>query len=202
MATLEPLVRVESTATPLPLDDVDTDVITPMHRVMDGTFVEHAFEVLRVDDDGRPKPNPFDDPVHAGDEILVTGANFGCGSSRETAVWAIKGMGFRVVIAESFGDIFHANCFRNAILPIALPGSIVAELSDAARSHASFTVDVAGATIEVDGRTIEFDLAALRRTALLEGLDDLDVARRLEQEVATFERHDRTRRPWVHVTGR
>ena len=198
MATLEPLVRVESTATPLPLDDVDTDVITPMHRVMDGTFVEHAFEVLRVDDDGWPKPNPFDDPTHAGDEILVTGANFGCGSSRETAVWAIKGMGYRVVIAESFGDIFHANCFRNAVLPIVLPGSVVAELTDAARAHASFTVDVAGATIEVDGRTIDFDLPALRRTALVEGLDDLDVARRLEQEVDTFERLDRTRRPWVH----
>ena len=199
MAAIEPLVRVESSATPLPLDNVDTDVITPMHRVMDGTFVEHAFEVLRVDDAGNPKPNPFDDPDHATDEILVAGANFGCGSSRETAVWAIKGMGYRVVVAESFGDIFRANCFRNAILPMAVPAPVIRELLEAARMLATFTVDVATTTLTVGGRTIEFDLADLRRTALLEGLDDLDVAIRLEDRIRLFEEQDRSRRPWVHV---
>ena len=197
MSDLEPLERVRSTATPLPLDDIDTDVITPMHRVMDGSFVEHAFEVLRIDADGEPKPNPFDDPDHADDAILVTGRNFGCGSSRETAAWAVKGMGYRVVIAESFGDIFRANCFRNAVLPVTLPAEVIADLVDAARSKVVFTVDVADATIAVEGRTIEFELADVRRTALVEGLDDLDVARRYESDVAAFEARDRDVRPWV-----
>ena len=197
MSDLEPLERVRSTATPLPLDDIDTDVITPMHRVMDGSFVEHAFEVLRIDADGEPKPNPFDDPDHADDAILVTGRNFGCGSSRETAAWAVKGMGYRVVIAESFGDIFRANCFRNAVLPVTLPAEVIADLVDAARSKVVFTVDVADATIAVEGRTIEFELADVRRTALVEGLDDLDVARRYESDVDAFEARDRDDRPWV-----
>jgi len=201
MPTLDPLVHVESRATPLPVDNVDTDVITPMHRVLDGTYVEHAFEILRVDDTGRPRSNPFDDPDHAGDQILVTGANFGCGSSRETAAWAVKGMGYRVLVAESFGDIFRSNCFRNAMLPIELPAPEVAEVMAAARARATITVDVAAATMTIDGRTFDFELADLRRAALVEGLDDLDVARRLIDDVDSFESRDRSRRPWIHATG-
>lgn len=198
MPDLEPLVTITGTATPLPLDDVDTDVITPMHRIMDGTIVEHAFEVLRVDADGNPRPNPFDDLAHADDTILVAGTNFGCGSSRETAVWAVRGLGYRVVVAESFGDIFHANCFKNAVLPITLPADDVRVVMDAARQRRQITVDVPTATISMGARTIAFDLPELRRTALVEGLDDLAVALQLDQQIAEFEHSDRARRPWVH----
>jgi 3-isopropylmalate/(R)-2-methylmalate dehydratase small subunit len=198
MPDLEPLVTITGTATPLPLDSVDTDVITPMHRIMDGTIVEHAFEVLRVDADGNPRLNPFDDPAHAEDSILVTGSNFGCGSSRETAVWAVRGLGYRVVVAESFGDIFHANCFKNAVLPITLPADDIRVVMDAARQRRQITVDVPTATISMGTRTIAFDLPELRRTALIEGLDDLAVALQLDRQIAAFECSDRARRPWVH----
>lgn len=198
MPTLDPLTRITSTATPLPNDSVDTDVITPMHRVMEGTIVEYAFETLRFDADGNPKPNPFDDPTHSDDEILVTGSNFGCGSSRETAVWAIKGLGYRVVIAESFGDIFHANCFKNAMLPVVLAPDQVGALLDLARSRAPITVDVAAATVSTADNTFPFELPRLRQTALLEGLDDLDLALRMDDAITAFETRDRSSRPWVH----
>lgn len=198
MPDLEPLVTITGTATPLPLDNVDTDVITPMHRIMDGTIVEHAFDVLRVDADGNPRANPFDDPAHAEDAILVAGTNFGCGSSRETAVWAIRGLGYRVVVAESFGDIFHANCFKNAVLPITLPADDIQVVMAAARERQPMTVAVPTATISLGTRTIAFDLPDLRRTALIEGFDDLAVALQVEEQIAAFERSDRTRRPWVH----
>lgn len=198
MPDLEPLVTITGTATPLPLDSVDTDVITPMHRIMDGTIVEHAFEVLRVDADGNPRPNPFDDPAHAEDTILVAGTNFGCGSSRETAVWAIRGLGYRVVVAESFGDIFHANCFKNAVLPVTLPAHDIGTVMEAARQRQQITVDVPTATISIGTGTIAFDLPDLRRTALVEGLDDLAVATQLDEQIGAFEEADRARRPWVH----
>jgi 3-isopropylmalate/(R)-2-methylmalate dehydratase small subunit len=199
MATLEPLVRVTGTATPLPLDSIDTDVITPMHRVMDGTIVEHAFEALRAGPDGSPLPNPFDDPRHADDQILVAGANFGCGSSRETAVWAIKGMGYRVVIAESFGDIFYANCFKNAVLPVVLDRAEVQHLIEVAAAGTPVTVDLPGSTVTTAERTFRFSLPELRRTALLEGLDDLDLALRMDERITAFEDADRARRPWAHL---
>lgn len=199
MATLEPLVRIIGTATPLPLDSIDTDVITPMHRVMDGTIVEHAFETLRTGPDGSPLPNPFDDPRHTEDQILVTGANFGCGSSRETAVWAIKGMGYRVVVAESFGDIFYANCFKNAVLPVVLQPTEVEHLVEVATAHGTVTVDLPSSTIATTEQTFVFTLPELRRTALLEGLDDLDLALRMDRQITAFEDADRLRRPWAHL---
>lgn len=199
MADLEPLRCVVSTATALPLASVDTDVITPMHRVLDGSIVEHAFEVLRVDSEGNAKPNPFDDPANAGNQILVAGQNFGCGSSRETAVWAVKGMGYRVVIAESFGDIFLANCFKNAVLPVILPAVHVQALFDAAAVRATITVDVVTATVSTPECSFAFELPELRRVALLEGLDDLDLALRMDSDISDFESADRHRRPWVHT---
>lgn len=199
MPTLEPLECLTSTATPLPIDSIDTDVITPVHRIMEGSFVEHAFETLRRDADGNRRPNPFDDPAHAGDQILVTGANFGCGSSRETAVWAVKGMGYRVVIAESFGDIFHANCFKNAVLPVVLRRDEVALLLDAARARDPIRVDVAAATVSTGAHSFTFDLPELRRTALLEGLDDLDLALRMDAEIDAFESAHQARQPWLRL---
>lgn len=197
---LEPLRRIDSQAVSLPVANVDTDVITPMERVMDGTFVEHAFEPLRFEPDGRPRADsPFDDPARAGAEILIAGANFGCGSSRETAVWAVKRMGFKAVIAESFGDIFRSNCFRNGLVPVVLGAADVTALMDAARVGETITVDVERGVVEHGGgaRRYAFDLPPLRRTALLDGLDDLQLALRLREEIDAFEARDRGARPWA-----
>jgi 3-isopropylmalate/(R)-2-methylmalate dehydratase small subunit len=195
---LEPLVRVSGKAMPLPADSIDTDVITPMPRVMDGTYVQHAFETLRFDADGTPlSDDPFADPRYAGAEILVTGANFGCGSSRETAAWAVKGMGYRVVISESFGDIFASNCFKNGVLPLRLPHDDVTALLEAAEAEQTITVDLEEMTVTVGRRSIAFELPELRRTALLEGLDDLDVALHLIDAIDAFETAHLARRPWI-----
>jgi 3-isopropylmalate/(R)-2-methylmalate dehydratase small subunit len=196
---LAPLRRIVSIAAPLPIPNIDTDVITPMDRIMEGTLVEFAFEVLRFDEAGSPRPEfPLDDPAYAGAQILVTGANFGCGSSRETAVWAVKGLGFKAVIAESFGDIFFSNCFRNGILPVVLPAGEVDALVEAARSGETITVDVEAAFVEVDAdRHFPFEIPPVRQMALIEGLDDLALSLRLADEISAFETRDREARPWV-----
>jgi 3-isopropylmalate/(R)-2-methylmalate dehydratase small subunit len=199
LSGLDPLVRVSSKAMPLPIDSIDTDVITPMPRVMDRTYVEYAFEPLRFHPDGTPRADdPFADPRYGDSQILVAGANFGCGSSRETAVWAIKGMGYRVVIAESFGDIFYSNCFKNGILPLRLLRPEAHALMAAAQREEPITVDLEAMTVTTDsGLRIAFELPELRRTALLEGLDDLDVALRMVDTIENFGATHLARRPWV-----
>jgi 3-isopropylmalate/(R)-2-methylmalate dehydratase small subunit len=195
---LEPIRRIVSKATPLPLSDLDTDVITPMPRVMDGRFVEFAFEPLRFGPGGAPRAGcPLDDPAYDGAEILVAGPNFGCGSSRETAVWAVKGLGFRAVIAPSFGDIFRSNCFRNGLVPVALPGAAVDGLVEDARAGRRIAVDVERLCVESGGRVHAFELPELRRSALLEGLSDLELALRLEEPIAAFEAKRARERPWT-----
>src|SRR5271163_1645194 len=108
-------------------------------------------------------------------------------------------MGYRVVIAESFGDIFHSNCFKNAVLPVALPADAIDVLLEAAAAHDPFAVDATSSTVSAAGHTFHFELPEFRRTALLEGLDDLDVVLRIDVEISAFEDEDRSRRPWVHT---
>ena len=201
---MDRLVRIESLAVPLLVDDIDTDVITPMRRILEGlpAMVEHAFEALRFAADGTPNPAcPLNDPRYAGAEILVAGRNFGCGSSRETAVWAIKGLGVRCIIAPSFGDIFRSNCFKNGLLPLTLPAADVAALAAEARpASGRFVVDLDACRITTpSGRTISFAVSPLRREALLEGLDDLALMLRRDDALRAFERTDRACRPWVYL---
>jgi len=198
------LVRVESLAVPLLIDDIDTDVITPMQRILEGlpSMVEHAFEALRFGADGTPNPaSPLNDPRYAGAEILITGRNFGCGSSRETAVWAIKGLGVRCIVAPSFGDIFRSNCFKNGLLPVTLPDADVAALADEARlACRRFVVDLDTCRIMApSGRAFAFAVSPLRREALLEGLDDLALMLRRDDALRALGHTDRTRRPWVYL---
>jgi 3-isopropylmalate/(R)-2-methylmalate dehydratase small subunit len=141
----EPFETITSRAVPLLVDNVDTDVITPMKRIMEGgdAIVAYAFEPLRFDETGEPRPGfPIDDPAYAGARILVVGANFGCGSSRETAVWAVAGLGYRCVIGTSFGDIFFSNCFKNGVLPVTLGEASVTEVAAAARERQEITVSL------------------------------------------------------------
>jgi 3-isopropylmalate/(R)-2-methylmalate dehydratase small subunit len=199
---MEPFRRIESAAIPLDHDNVDTDVITPAGRIMEGieSMIAHAFEPLRFLSDGSPDPQfPFNDPAFDGAEILVAGRNFGCGSSRETAVWAIAGLGIRCVIAASFGDIFFANCFKNGLLPIVLREQEVRRIMAAAVPAALFSVDLEACRIGLpDGSVVAFPISGIRREALLHGLDDLGLALRRRDAIEAFAARDRAARPWIY----
>jgi 3-isopropylmalate/(R)-2-methylmalate dehydratase small subunit len=167
------------------------------------SMVEHAFESIRFHPDGTlDAVCALNDTRWKGAQILLAGRNFGCGSSRETAVWAVKGMGFRVLIAPSFGDIFHSNCFKNGVLPIALPQVDVAVLGQEARgAQGLFVVDLERCRVTApSGHEFPFEVNPLRREALLEGLDDLALTLRRSSAIEAFEAAYRRRRPWVEPT--
>jgi 3-isopropylmalate/(R)-2-methylmalate dehydratase small subunit len=135
----------------------------------------------------------------------VAGENFGCGSSREMAVWALADYGIRCVVAPSFGGIFFDNCFQGGVLPLVLPGAEVERLAAAVEAATDHTVSVDLETClltDPGGRTIPFEVNALRRRALLEGLDPIAATLSLADDIERFQRADRTRRPWVWLPGR
>lgn len=198
---------VTGIAAPLLLDDVNTDLIIPIEHCVStprAQFGKVAFEAIRYKRDGTETPDfilnraPF-----RGAPILIAGANFGCGSSREPAVWALDQMGIRTIIARSFGDIFHANCLRNGLLPVALPGprydSLLAFFERGA--PVTLTVDLERCAIVAPGDTmIPFDIDPSRRHALLQGLDELDQTLLSLPDIVVFQEQDRNRRPWIWET--
>lgn len=200
---MQPFETLTSRAVPLLVDNVDTDVITPMQRVMQGgdALVAYAFEPLRFDARGQPLAGfPIDDPAYAGARILVVGANFGCGSSRETAVWALAGLGYRCLLGTRFGDIFFSNCFKNGVLPVRLDEAAHAEVADAARRLEEIRVSLEEQSVTLaDGRRFGFDVVPIRKEAMLHGLDDLGLVLRRLDRIAAFEARDREARPWVYV---
>lgn len=192
---------VRGIAAPLMIDSIDTDTITSMPRILEGgdSLVRYAFEPLRYLEDGSPNPDfPLNQAKYEGAEILISGANFGCGSSRETAAWAVKGLGLKVVIASSFGEIFAQNLFKNGLLPIQLDHRAVARLAEQA-DGAEFLVDLAAQRITApDGTATPFEINAFRKQGLLGGLDDLDLVLAKADAVRAFQENDRGLRPWVY----
>jgi 3-isopropylmalate/(R)-2-methylmalate dehydratase small subunit len=191
-------------AAPLMLANVDTDAIIRMERLsrLDrGELGRWAFESLRYLPDGSENPQfLLNQPPWRSASILLAAENFGCGSSRETAVWALWELGVRCVIAPSFGDIFYGNCFQNAMLPVRLPAaeveSIAAEVKSGGRE---ISVDlVAQHVVTASGRTFVFDIEPGRRKSLLEGLDAIGVTLTYAADIARFQARDRARRPWLY----
>ena len=207
---MEKLQQLQGVAAPLPRANIDTDIITPMARLNTASkhnMHEYTFEPLRFLADGSENPDfVLNKPGYRGASILIAGRNFGGGSSRETAVWGIRGLGIRCVIAESFGDIFFNNCFQNSVLPIRLPAETVAELmveAGADQGNMQFQVDVASRTLTTpSGRVITFDLTPDRQAALLEGLDEIAQTLKDDADTTAFQDRDRTARPWIHELGR
>lgn len=189
------------TAAPLMRDNIDTDVIIRIERLTGTTKASMGavtFEAWRFLPDGSENPDfVLNRPEFRGAPILVTGANFGCGSSREGAVWAMMGMGLRCVIADSFGDIFFNNCFQNGLLPIRLPADAVRRLADQC-GGAQVTVDLERQEVVFPdgGRTI-FAIEPMRRTAMLEGLDEIGLTLKHADTIADYQTVDRAARPWV-----
>ncbi|MFM8658626.1 MAG: 3-isopropylmalate dehydratase small subunit [Candidatus Nitrosotenuis sp.] len=186
---MEKINHVSSIVTPLDRPNIDTDQIVPkqflklVQRTGFGAFLFHDW---RFDQNGNQKKEfTLNDPKYSGSHILVSGDNFGCGSSREHAAWAIKDYGFDVVIAPSFADIFYNNCFKNGILPIALPRDVV---SDLMKTSSIITVDLASQTILYNSKSISFDIDESRKKTLLEGLDDIAITLQHEAKISLFEK--------------
>lgn len=200
---MQPLTLVTGNAAVLPLANIDTDVIIRIERLTQGdqaAIGQYAFEALRYRPDGSEEPDfPLNRPGWRDAPILLAGANFGCGSSREGAVVALAQKGFRVIVAQSFGDIFYANCFQNGVLPIRLPERDVAALMALSEtSGGAFTADLTRKLlIDSAGGEYGFDIDPLRREGLLAGLDDVGLSLRDEDLIGAWQSADRLGRPWM-----
>lgn len=188
-------------AAPFPQKNVDTDFIIRVERCT-GTPKEelgkYAFEMARFLPGGSDNPDfVLNQPRYRGARILICGAFFGTGSSREMAVWAIAGMGVRCLIAPSYGQIFYGNCFQNGLLPITLPqASVDALTAQAAAPEAKpFTVDLERQTIN---GSLAFEISPRRRKMLLEGQDEIGLTLALDAKISAFQAADRARRPWIY----
>lgn len=202
---MENLPRVTGIAAHLRRPNVDTDAIIPAayQRSLTLDPADGLFAGWRYDLDGKERPEfilnrePFRQS-----KIIVGGANFGCGSSREFAVWAIKSFGIRCLIAESFGDIFYENCFKNGLLPIALPSAAIETLFDHLErtNQPVLTVDLEQCRISLEnGQTIPFDVPHSRRHALLEGLDEIGQTMLHRERIERFQDRLMVQEPWILV---
>jgi len=199
----------------LPLDrpNVDTDAILPkqfLKSIQRSGFGDYLFDEWRYLDRGEPgqradarQKNPnfcLNQQQYAGAKILLTRENFGCGSSREHAVWALHDFGIKVLIAPSFADIFYGNCFKNGLLPIVVDPTIVGSLFSRCKPSAQLTLNISleDQLITADGETVsQFDIDASRKYRLLNGLDDIDITFQFSDKIRKFEAAQRTREPWL-----
>lgn len=196
--------KLSGIAAPLPLINVDTDMIIPkqfLKTIKRSGLGVNLFDEMRYDDD-RNEISDFvlNKPQYRNAEILVAGDNFGCGSSREHAPWAIKDFGIRCVIAPSYADIFYNNCFKNGILPITLPQEQVDILmKDAEKgANARIEIDLEAQTItSSDGDVFHFEVDSFKKHCLMNGLDDIGLTMEKAASIRTFEEQASAARPWV-----
>src|SRR5580700_5372265 len=191
-------------AAPLEIDNVDTDMIIPkqyLKTIKRTGLGKGLFSEMRYRDDGSLNPDfVLNKPAYARAKILVAGDNFGCGSSREHAPWALLDFGIRCVISTDFADIFYNNCFKNGILPIKVSPEDLEKLMDDARrgANATLTVDLAAQESKgPDGATVRFEMDAFRKHCLLNGLDDIGLTMVKSEKISDHEEKVKTARPWV-----
>ncbi len=200
---MQPFTHLTASAIPLPMINVDTDMIIPkqyLKTIKRTGLGEGLFAEMRYNEDGSQNPEfVLNKPAYKGAEILIAGENFGCGSSREHAPWALLDYGIRCVIAPSFADIFYNNCFKNGILPITLPPDDIDKLMDDAErgANATISVDLDAQTIKgPDGGRLSFEIDAFRKHCLLNGLDDIAMTLEKADKISTFEASNAAARPW------
>ncbi|NYT78781.1 3-isopropylmalate dehydratase small subunit [Alcaligenaceae bacterium] len=204
---MTPFRITEGHAAALMRNNIDTDLIIRIERIAQlkrGEFAPWAFETWRYGADGKEddafvlNSHPF---RHA--PILICGANFGCGSSREMAVWALEEYGVRCILAESYGDIFFNNCLQNGLLPVTLPRQVLETLADVAGRGACLRIDLEKMLIsgdEID--EIGFEFSASARQALLRGQDDISQTLEYVHQIEAFQANDRRLRPWAYPAAR
>ncbi len=201
---MEPFTTLTAVAAPLPLVNVDTDMIIPkqfLKTIQRSGLGNALFDEMRRTPDGKDIPDfVLNKPAYKNAKILVSGANFGCGSSREHAPWALLDFGFRCIIAPSFADIFYGNCFKNGILPIALPQDQIDKLMDDAERGANAIVSVDLEKQEIrgpDGGVITFDIDPFRKQILLNGWDDFGLTLRDGAAIDDYEAKAKLAKPWL-----
>jgi 3-isopropylmalate/(R)-2-methylmalate dehydratase small subunit len=191
-------------AAPMPLVNIDTDMIIPkqfLKTIQRSGLGKNLFDEMRYTQDGKEIPDfVLNQPAYRKAEIIVAGDNFGCGSSREHAPWALLDFGIRCVISTSFADIFYNNCFKNGILPVVLPQDAVDHLMDDARKgeNARITVDLEAQTVTAsDGTSFAFEVDPFKKHCLLNGLDDIGLTLEKASAIDAFEKQNATLRPWA-----
>ncbi|MBV8189130.1 MAG: 3-isopropylmalate dehydratase small subunit [Alphaproteobacteria bacterium] len=201
---MEKFTTLRGVAAPMPMVNIDTDMIIPknfLKTIKRTGLKEGLFYEMRWTADGQKKDFILDQPAYQNAKIIVAGPNFGCGSSREHAPWALLDFGIRCVISEGFADIFYNNCFKNGILPIKVPKEIIDKLMDDASrgSNAVIEVDLEKQEIKgPDGGTVHFDIDPFRKHCLLNGLDDIGLTMEKKPEIDDFEARQKESQPWLY----
>lgn len=201
---MEKFENVSGVAAPMPLINIDTDMIIPkqfLKTIKRSGLGVNLFDEMRYDDSGAELPDfVLNKPAYRNAEIIVAGDNFGCGSSREHAPWALRDFGVKVVISTSFADIFYNNCFKNGILPVALPKEAVdALMEDAERGeNARIAIDLENQKVSAtDGTEFSFEVDAFKKHCLANGLDDIDLTMEKAASIDTFEAEYAAKTPWL-----
>ena len=202
---MDKFTTLRGVAAPLPMINVDTDKIIPkqfLKTIKRSGLGKNLFDEMRYDDNGDEIPDfVLNRPAYRAARFLITGENFGCGSSREHAPWALLDFGIRCIIATSFADIFYNNCFKNGILPIILPQEHLDLLMDDAQrgANAMVAVDLEAQQITgPDGGMITFEIDPFRKQCLLDGLDDIDLTMAKSDSIDSFEARQKAAQPWLH----
>lgn len=200
---MDPFKTVTSKAVPFNRRNVDTDIIMPAEYLKALTRTglgAGAFKALRFLEDGSPNPDSaFNDPRYEGAQILLAGDNFGCGSSREHAAWGIKDMGFKVIIAPSFADIFYSNCFKNGLVTIALPEEQVLALMEDVQDGGEISVDLDAQTVQRPNQEVfTFEYEPFKRHSLMNGLDEIAVTLQKGEALDRFEAGQSAKQPWLY----
>lgn len=203
---MQPFTVLEGPAAPLLRPNINTDIIIRIERLRDYGRDElgpYAFESWRYQRDGSEDPAfVLNKPQYRNARTIIGGPNFACGSSREAAVWALMGFGIRCVIAPSFGAIFYSNCFQNGVLPVVLPAKVVEELAfevEQTQGQGRVTIDLEKCeVISPSGKVATFSIDAALREALLKGLDQIEMTRTREPQIAAFQARDKASRPWLY----
>lgn len=201
---MDKFTKVSGVAAPMPITNIDTDMIIPkqfLKTIKRSGLGVNLFDEMRYDDNGNEIADfVLNKPQYRNAQIIVAGDNFGCGSSREHAPWALLDFGIKVVISTSFADIFYNNCFKNGILPIVVDKETLGKLMDDAErgANATVTVDLEAQTITgPDGGEVKFDVDPFRKHCLMEGLDDIGLTMEKADKIDSFEASRATSQPWL-----
>jgi len=200
---VQPFTKLSGIAAPLNMANIDTDAIIPkqfLKTIKRTGLGQNLFYDLRFDQSGKENPDfILNKPSYRNSQILVAGENFGCGSSREHAPWALLDFGIRCVIAPSFADIFYNNCFKNGILPLALPQEQVDQLMALAEKGAQITVDLENQLVTAYPHNTHFSFSfdPYRRDCLLNGLDDIGLTQKRSSDIENYEERQKSQRPWL-----